>query len=315
MSAFLLQHYLAQPPPREILVGTAVPDRALLACSLTGKAGHTVAIRQHVRTERRRWLEMASTNAREAALARAAAAATLGAQFAALGEVLGMEVPPERIECFDISHTQGAETVASCVVFRPTGAQKSDYRRFNIRDVQPGDDYGAIAQAVERRYLRTVKAEGAIPDLIIIDGGRMQLKRAAEVLGDLGLASTPVMAIAKGEGRRPGHERLYFGTDPLPLDLEPGSEALRLVQQLRDEAHRFAITGHRQRRARARTTSVLETIPGLGPRRRRALLQHFGGLQGISRAGVEDLLRTHGISRALAEQIYRRFHEQPAAGT
>lgn len=312
MSAFLLQHYFAQPAPPEILLGTAIADAAPLAQAIMEKTGHAVALRQRVRAERRRWIEMAATNAREAALARAAAAATLGAQFAALGELLGLETAPERIECFDISHTQGGETVASCVVFRPTGALKSDYRRFNIEQVAPGDDYGAIAQAVERRYLKALKAGGVLPDLIIIDGGRMQLQRAAEVLGSLGLASMPLLAIAKGEGRRPAYDRLFFGTESQPLRVEPGSDALHLVQQLRDEAHRFALTGHRQRRARARTASVLETIPGLGPRRRRALLQQFGGLQGVSRAGVEDLLRTHGISRALAEQIYRRFHE-PAA--
>lgn len=314
MSAFLLQHYFTQPAPPEILLGTAIADASPLARAITEKTGHAVALRQRVRAERRRWIEMAATNAREAALARAAAAVTLGAQFTALGALLGLETAPERIECFDISHTQGGETVASCVVFRPTGALKSDYRRFNIEQVAPGDDCGAIAQAVERRYLKAIRAGDVMPDLIIIDGGRLQLQRAAEVLGSLGLGAKPLLAIAKGAGRRPGHDRLFFGAQSQPLPVEPGSEALRLVQQLRDEAHRFALTGHRQRRTRARTASVLETIPGLGPQRRRALLQQFGGLQGVSRAGVEDLLRTHGISRALAELIYRRFHEAAGEG-
>ena len=200
--------------------------------------------------------------------------------------------------------------MASCVVFNSSGPVKSDYRRFNIRDVAAGDDYGALAQAVERRYTRARRGETPIPDLLLIDGGRGQLTRVRAVLQELGFAELPLVAIAKGEGRRPGRERLYLGGRGRPLSLQSDSPALHLVQQIRDEAHRFAITGHRLRRGRSRTGSALETIPGLGPRRRRALLQQFGGLQGITRAGIEDLARTDGISRALAERIYGRFHEQ-----
>jgi excinuclease ABC subunit C len=317
LAAFLTQHYPAHPAPPEILVNAAVPEVPMLENAIAAISGHPVAIRQRVRGKRRRWVDMAVTNARQAIKTRAVSSATLATQFRDLARLLRLTETPERLECFDISHTQGAETVASCVVFRATGPQKSEYRRFNIRDVAPGDDYGALAQAVERRFARAVKGESPMPDLVLIDGGRGQLTRIRTVLTAMGLGDLPVVAVAKGHGRRPGRERLYGGQGRVPISIAPDSAAMRLVQQLRDEAHRFAITGHRQRRARSRAGSALETISGLGPRRRKALLQQFGGLQGISRAGVEDLARTGGISRALAERIYDRFHGEapPADGT
>lgn len=313
LGAFLLQHYISQPAPPEILVTGSVPDSELLAGTLTTTARRSVTIRQRVRGNRRRWLEMALENARQSASSRAGATATIAMQFAALGEVLQMTAAPESIECFDVSHTQGAETVASCVVFRASGIEKSDYRRFNITNVMPGDDYGALAQAIGRRYVRAARGEAAVPDLIIIDGGRGQLRRARETLTRLGLDKVPVLAVAKGESRRPGYERLYVGEGSRTVSPPADSPALQLIQRIRDEAHRFAITGHRQRRSKARRSSILEAIPGLGPRKRRALLQQFGGLQGIQRAGVGDLARTNGISRALAERIYDRLHEQAPA--
>jgi excinuclease ABC subunit C len=309
LAAFLSQHYLMQPAPPEVLVDGAIEEVEIIEAAIARHAGHPVRIRPRVRGRRRRWLEMALANARQAAASRAQASATLRAQFEELAATLGLPETPERIECFDISHTQGGETVASCVVFRPSGALKSDYRRFNIRDVPAGDDYGALAQAVERRYTKARTGEGALPDLLLIDGGRGQLARVSTVLEDLGLMSIPVFAIAKGEGRRAGHERVFRADVATPLVIAGGSLSRALLQQIRDEAHRFAITGHRQRRDRKRTASVLESIPGLGPRRRRALLQRFGGLQGIARAGPDDLARTEGISRALAERIYGFFHE------
>lgn len=313
IAAFLVQHYLEFPAPPEILVNDPVPDAALIATSIAGKARQAVSIRQKVRGNRRRWLAMAMTNAREAASARAAAGATLAEQVESLAKLLDLASRPERIECFDISHTQGSETVASCVVFGSSGALKAEYRRFNIGDVAPGDDYGAIARAVERRYRKVDATAGTLPSLILIDGGRGQLVRVRSVLDGLGLSEICVIAVAKGAGRRPGRERLYRGEDSRPLAVPEDSPALKLVQQIRDEAHRFAITGHRLRRSRARLGSALEGIHGLGPRRRRALLQRFGGLQGVRRAGVEDLSRTVGISRALAERIYACFHD--GAGT
>lgn len=309
LGAFLSQHYLSHEPPREILVCERVPDTDMIAAVLAERAAHAVTIRHRVRGTRRRWLELALANARQAAAARSVAAATLLDQYAALGAALRLPEVPQRIECFDISHTAGGETVAACVVFGPDGPLKHHYRRFNIRDITPGDDYGALAQAVQRRYKRTLAGEAHGPDLILIDGGRGQLERVAPVLRELQLGEVPVVAVAKGAARRPGQERLHRLNRTRPLLLPPDSRALHLIQQIRDEAHRFAIAGHRQRRGHAARRSVLDGITGLGVRRRRALLRHLGGLQEIARAGVDDLAKVPGISRTLAERIYGHLHE------
>ena len=229
-------------------------------------------------------------------------------QFESLADLLNLDDVPERIECFDISHTGGAKTVASCVVFGPTGPVKSDYRRFNIRNITAGDDYAAIAQAVQRRYTRIKKGEAPVPDLILIDGGRGQLAKARAVLDDLQMAEIELVGVAKGQGRKPGREKLYRPGRDASLALPGDSPASHLIQQVRDEAHRFAITGHRQRRGKAQNMSVLESIPGLGPARRKALLREFGGLQGVKRAGIDDLIVVRGINQALAERIYNHFH-------
>jgi len=225
-----------------------------------------------------------------------------------LGETFSLPTPPQRIECFDVSHTMGERTVASCVVFGPEGALKSDYRRFNIEGLAPGDDYGALRQALSRRYARIKRGEAPMPDLLLIDGGPGQLAEAVKVLKELEIDSVRVAGVAKGADRRPGQERLFLPEEQAPLILPPDSPALLLIQRIRDEAHRFAITGHRQRRAKARTQSILETVPGLGPRRRRELLKQFGGLQGVARAGIDDLAKVHGISRKLAQAIYDTLH-------
>jgi len=242
--------------------------------------------------------------------------ASLRNRFEALQEALCLEAVPERIECFDISHTQGEATVASCVVFTPEGPLKSDYRRFNIDGIEPGDDYAAMSQALTRRY-RRLQAEqgdgaGRFPDLLLIDGGKGQLGVAESVLDELGVEDVCLVGVAKGEERKPGKERLFLSGQEAPTILPADSLGLLLIQQIRDEAHRFAITGHRQRRAKARTASVLEEIPGIGDRRRQALLRHLGGLQEVMRAGVEDLARVPGISPALASKIYTTFHEGEA---
>ena len=302
--AFVSQHYLTQPAPAEILLPSVIDGAAAFQTLLAERAGHPVAIRHAVRGRRRRWIALATENAAAAAAARAADRDGMEAQFEALAQAFGLPSSPERVECFDISHLAGGETVASCVVFGRGGAVKSDYRRFNIRAADPGDDYAAISEAVMRRYARLQREAAVLPDLVLIDGGQGQLGRAVAVLAELGLADIPLAAVAKGEGRRPGQERLLRPGVAAPLRLAPDSPALHLVQQIRDEAHRFAITGHRQRRGRQRLSSVLDEIPGLGPQRRKALLQRFGGLQGIRRAGVDDLARTDGISRQLAERIY-----------
>jgi excinuclease ABC subunit C len=251
---------------------------------------------------------MAATNAAQGLASRLAAGASLRVQLDNLAESLGLEEVPQRIECFDISHTGGDETVASCVVFGPDGPIKSDYRRFNIRGVPPGDDYGAMAQAVERRFARIRRGESPMPDLILIDGGHGQVERARAALEEFQLAHLPLIGVSKGRDRRVGDEQLVMPGEPAARTLPKDSPALLLIQQIRDEAHRFAILGHRQRRARARTTSSLESIEGLGPQRRRALLRQFGGLQGIRQAGVADLASVDGISRVLAQRIYDHLH-------
>jgi excinuclease ABC subunit C len=308
LGAFLIQHYFKQQAPAEILVNAPVEDELLLEAALTERAGHRVAVRQRVRGARRRWIDMAEQNARQGVATRKAASSSLRAQLESLADLLDLDEVPARIECFDISHTAGGETVAACVVFGPDGPVKSDYRRFNIRGGPAGDDYAAIAEAVRRRYTRVRRGEAPVPDLILIDGGKGQLGRSITELQQLQFGEIPVVAVAKGEGRRPGREKLYLADPSRTVRTPPNSPALHLIQQVRDEAHRFAITGHRQRRAKTQQSSTLEAIRGLGPVRRRALLRHFGGLQGVRRAGIDDLLSVPGISRGLAERIFDHLH-------
>ena len=308
LNAFVAQYYLGREAPPEIIVGTDIEDGALLEAELGNRAGHKVLIRARVRGDRARWLQMANTNADQGLSLRAASNATIRRQFVALGEVLQQEEPPQRLECFDVSHTSGEATVASCVVFNTAGPLKSDYRRFNLTPVAAGDDYAAMAEALRRRYERVKRGEVAMPDVLFVDGGKGQLAAAMQVLADMQLDWLSVVAVAKGRARRPGAERLLRPGSDRPLSLPPDSPALLLIQQIRDEAHRFAITGHRQRRAKARRTSRLEEIPGLGPKRRRELLKQFGGLQGVIGAGVDDLVQVRGISRKLAETIYNDLH-------
>jgi excinuclease ABC subunit C len=225
-----------------------------------------------------------------------------------VGRELNLGRAPQRIECFDVSHSMGESAVASCVVFGPDGPLKADYRRFNLRELTPGDDYAGIEQAVERRFARVLRGEAPMPDLLLIDGGPGQLNAALAALGRLGIADLAVVSVAKGADRRVGQERLFFPGQEAALILPDESPALRLIQRVRDEAHRFAITGHRQSRDRSRRESWLEEIPGLGPKRRRELLKAFGGLQGIRQASVEDLARVHGISRTLAGEIFERMN-------
>lgn len=308
LSGFLAQYYLAREAPEEILISQAVEDADLLEATLSQKMGKQIRIRTGVRGVRARWLEMALTNAQVGLKLRRATEATTAEQLQAVAEALNLPAVPVRMECFDISHTMGENTVASCVVFGPQGPLKSDYRRFNIADIAPGDDYGAMRQALQRRYARIKKGEVPLPDVLLIDGGQGQLAQAITVLQELEITGVTLAGVAKGADRRPGQERLFLAGQELPTILPPDSPALHLIQRIRDEAHRFAIAGHRLRRAKARKESVLESVPGLGPRKRRELLRQFGGLQGVSRAGVEDLQKVHGISRKLAEAIYESLH-------
>ena len=308
LSGFLAQYYLGRDAPGEILISQPIEDADLLEATLSQRLERSVRIRSGVRGVRARWLEMARTNAEIGLNMRRATEATTAEQLQSVAEVFGLSAPPKRMECFDVSHTMGERTVASCVVFGPEGPLKSDYRRFNIDGLAPGDDYGAMRQALSRRYSRIKKGEAPLPDLLLIDGGPGQLAEAIAVLKELEIDGLCVAGVAKGADRRPGQERLFLAGEEHPRILPPDSPALHLIQRIRDEAHRFAITGHRQRRAKARTHSVLETVPGLGPRKRRELLRQFGGLQGITRAGVDDLAKVHGIGRKLAQSIYDTLH-------
>ena len=314
LRAFLPQHYLSRegrerPVPDEILLSDAVDGAEVLERALGEQTGRKISIRCNVRGERARWVAMAVDNAELALEQRIASRANLRGQFEALQELLGLDDPPGRIECFDVSHTGGESTVASCVVFEHDGAKKSDYRRFNVSGEKAGDDYGAMRNALERRYTRLQREEAVLPDLLLIDGGRGQLGQAVEVLAELQVSGVVTVGVAKGTTRKPGLERLFLPGRAAAIVPPPDSAALHLIQRIRDEAHRFAITGHRNRRSHARRVSVLERIPGIGARRRQRLLSEFGGLQGVSRAGVDDLVRVRGISRDLALAIHEAFRE------
>ncbi len=309
LSSFIMQYYGEQSPPPEIYTNLVLEDSESIAEALASIAGHVVRVRRAQRGLAARWVEMAQENAANALRMRLARRDGYEALLASLAEELELPAAPERMECFDISHTQGEGTVASCVVFGREGPLKKDYRRFNIEGVTPGDDYGALREAITRRYARIAAGEIPRPDLLVIDGGPAQIAGVVEVLSAAGFADQSVIGISKGPDRRAGQERIHFpgGLRP-PLIPGPQSSALKAIQRIRDEAHRFAITGHRRRRAKRFNESILETVPGLGPAKRRALLQHFGGLQGVLKAGRMDLERAPGIGPALAQNLYDALH-------
>lgn len=310
LAAFMHQHYSSHPIPARIYLNRPLPDHEV-ADALSELAGRQVPVVEPRLTMQRVWVEMAEQNARLAIAARRTTLSLQGKRLEALIEALGLENEAgkeARIECFDISHTQGESPVASCVVYQGDGMRKSEYRRFNIQDIQPGDDYAAIRQAVLRRYEKVASGEGVAPTLILIDGGKGQVSSAAAALDELGLSHLPMLGVAKGEARKPGLETLIFPDGREPLQLPPEHPALHLIQEVRDEAHRFAVSGHRAQRGKTRKTSRLEEIGGIGPKRRKALISHFGGLQGIAGAGVDQLSAVPGISRELAEKIYAALH-------
>ncbi|MBI3575976.1 MAG: excinuclease ABC subunit UvrC, partial [Gammaproteobacteria bacterium] len=356
LAAFVSQHYLGTSaadspvaPPRIYLnQPLSAENRNLFERALSVQAGHRIALIVPRQGAPKRWVRMAEINAADALRRMLADKTSLRARFEALREALALDAVPGRIECFDISHTHGEAPVAACVVFDLEGPVKSDYRRFNIAGIAPGDDYAALRQAIERRYRRLKEGEGKpvtsrtssgrsgrrapgqgspgrgfenqlesrqgrpaarLPDLILIDGGKGQVSAARGVLEELQIEGVPLVGVAKGRERRPGKEQLFLSGSRRPTILPADSAALHLIQQIRDEAHRFAITGHRLRRGKARRESVLEHIPGVGDKRRQLLLKNFGGLREVARAGVEDLARVPGISRELAQKIYDTFHE------
>ena len=305
--AFLAQHYVERPVPPTIIAPDA-GDVAALAEVLSLQSQRKVEIVTNPGGERRVWLTMALQNATLAIRQRLAQKATQEERLAALQAAVGLPPSAQRIECFDVSHTMGEAAVASCVIFDRLAMQTSEYRRFNVTPPQGGDDYAAMREALTRRCARIVAGEYPAPDLLVIDGGKGQVGVAAEVLADQGLHQLPLIGIAKGPERKPGEEDIVFPDRAEPLNLPPDHPGLHLLQQIRDEAHRFAIQGHRARRAKARTTSSLQDIAGVGSRRRQALLAHFGGLRGVQAASVDDLARVPGISRALAERIFASLH-------
>ena len=314
LSAFVSQAYLgddkAASIPAEIIVPEVLEDGAELQTALSYVAGRKIKLSMRVRGHRAKWLELATTNARESLQGHISNKQNIRKRFSQLQQLLDLEEPASRIECFDISHTAGEGTVASCVVFDEEGAVKSDYRRFNIRNIQPGDDYAAMEQVLDRRFTRLSKGEGKLPDILLIDGGKGQLSQAEKVMEKFQLPEIHLLGIAKGISRRAGQETLFLSTEKGPKEIAVATEspALHLLQQVRDEAHRFAITGHRQRRGKKRKQSALEQIPGLGPKRRRELLKHFGGQQEIKKASEAEIARVTGISTKLAENIYAYLH-------
>lgn len=309
LHAFIGQYYLEREVPPELLLSHAPAEAELLEAMLSDKAGRKLRLASRLRGDRARLVELAMRNAEHALGLRLASQAGQAARLEALRELLELDETPERIECFDVSHTQGEATVAACVVFSAEGPVKSDYRRFNISGVTGGDDYAALRQALERRYRRLREEEARVPDLLLIDGGHGQLRQAREVLAELGIGDVCLVAIAKGPERRSGEETLILAHSGRELKPPATSPAAHLLQQIRDEAHRFAIAGHRARRAKTRQSSPLEDIPGIGSRRRALLLRHFGGLRGLRRAGVEELCQVPGIHRELAQRIHDALRE------
>ena len=305
LEAFVAQHYLDHPIPPRILISEAIETDALDAL-LSEQAGKKISLQHRATGERRVWLAMAQANARLSAERRSNERANQSQRLAALADTLDLPAL-KRIECFDISHTLGEATVASCVVYEGDDLKKSDYRRYNIGGITPGDDYAAMRAALTKRFHKSVEENGVLPDLLLIDGGKGQISSAVEAMTELGLGEVLLLGVAKGEARKPGLETLIFA-DGRELKLARDHPGFHLIQQVRDEAHRFAITGHRAKRGKARVQSTLEDIPGIGPKRRKQLLEHFGGLQGVRNAGVDALATVNGISRELAETIYNALH-------
>lgn len=304
------QYYFGQPHnvPNEVITSLPLDDSDLIAEALTQQAGKRIRVTSQVRGHRAQWQQLAITNAEQQLASQLANQTQLTQRFTALQNALGLSETPQRLECFDISHSHGEATVASCVVFDHQGPRKSDYRHFRIEGVAAGDDYAAMEQALTRRLKRVKSGEAVAPDILIVDGGKGQLNMARDVFKQLDITNIILLGVAKGTTRKAGLESLFLETADNPLNLDPASPALHLIQHIRDESHRFAIAGHRAQRDKARRTSTLQEIPGIGPKRRRELLRFFGGLQGVQKASRDELARVPGINAALAESIYRALN-------
>jgi excinuclease ABC subunit C len=309
LAAFLTQHYLdADKIPHELIVNVEPADADWLTAALIEQTGHSVKIITPQRGEKMQWLALAKSNASQALATHIQNNLSQQQRWQKLTETLQWETEPNRIECFDISHSQGEATVASCVVFDKTGPLKKEYRRFNITDITPGDDYAALHQAITRRYQRLLTNEHTLPDVVVIDGGKGQLQQAIDVFSQLQINTVKLMSISKGPGRSPHYDVLWQAETMQALHLPKDSISLHLIQQIRDEAHRFAITGHKAKRGKRHQHSILEDIEGVGAKRRRELLKVFGGLQGLQQANIDEIAKVPGISLSLAEKIYQYIH-------
>lgn len=307
LADFISQFYADKTIPNEILISDPIDDADELSALLSTIAEHKVTIKSNVRSDRRRWIDMSLKNAKSALQAHLDSKSWVSSKFDALEEALELDFTIDRAECFDISHSSGEATVASCVVYNREGPVKNDYRRYNIENIEAGDDYAAMAQALTRRYGKNTD-DRKLPDVLFIDGGKGQLNQAVQVLSQLQIQGITLVGVSKGPDRHAGWETLHVHGEAEPRALTEYSTALQLVIQIRDEAHRFAITNHRKRRDKARTQSVLQNIPGVGAKRRQALIKYFGGAAQVSRASVEDIAQVNGISPALAQQIYDYLH-------
>ena len=312
LADFVPHYYLSgqdRVAPSEIIVAEKFEEAEVVENTISSILAKKIRISVPKKGRRIEWLDVARRTAEQNLSGRLAGKLSHQRRLQALGEALGLEQPPKRLECYDISHHSGAETVASCVVFNEEGPLKSDYRRFNIENITPGDDYAAMEQVLTRRFKRLKKGEGSLPDVLVIDGGKGQLTQAKRVLSKLDISQLTLLGVAKGPARKSGWEKLFVGEDSVELALDSHSPAFHLIQNIRDEAHRFAVAGHTARKNKKITSSPLDQIDGIGAKRKKALLNHFGGLQGISAAGVNDLAKVEGINTSLAEDIYSHFHQ------
>lgn len=308
LSIFIGQYYLSRQIPKEIIINKITKDKKILEYILSKKKTSKVVITNSVRGIRQRWVELAEKNTMDSINTKILSKRNMFNRFHSLQDLLGLSDIPKKLECFDVSHTFGEQTVASCVSFSIEGAQKKDYRKFNIKSTSIGDDYAAMKEALTRHFSRLKKSDVSLPDICFIDGGIGQVNIALKVMEELQISTVQIIGVSKGKERKPGEETIIMDYGKTKINLEKNSLALHLIQQIRDEAHRFAITGHRKRRDKSRFKSPLEEIPGLGPKRKQILLKHFGGLQGLVKAGEDEIKKIPGINKTLAEAIYFRFH-------
>ena len=308
LESFLMQYYLEHDVPNEVIINHKIDHLETIQEVLSEKTNHSVQIKLRVRMDRKQWIKSAATNSQEALTTKLAIRSTIRSQLLSLSELLELEDEIIKIECFDISHTTGDKCVAACIAFNGEGFEKKSYRRFNISGITPSDDYAAIKQAVSRHYKKALKANDFLPDIVMIDGGKGQLNVAREALMELGINEIPLIAIAKGIRRKSGEEKIFLNEQQIPLFLEKHSPARHLLQKIRDEAHRFAITGHRAKKRKTLLTSDLESIEGIGPVKKKNLIRQFGGIQEVKRASVEDLMTINGINKPLANRIYNFFN-------